>query len=179
MEVKALSLVPSVLLLHHNSNNNQVGEVTKVEGGLRLNSRVEEDTNNHKVEGDLLHRERVEDMVVAVGAMECHNSSMAGLLNIKAGAGEGLLSKEAEEGMVVVVEDLLLVAHPDHKFPSCTKQPQFLTKLESPLSLHIKQVHHLSHLSLQKWQSSFSRFPSGKRKLLVRPFNPCQSLASL
>lgn len=162
--MKALSLVPNDLLLHHRNNINNNNKVEE-EGDLCPNNRVEAT----KVEEYLLHREGVEDMVVAVEAMERHSSSMAG---------EGLLSnKEAEEGTVVVVEDLQLAAHPDHQFPSCTKQAQFLTKLDSPLSLLIKQAHLLSHRSLLKWQSSFSRFPSGKRKLLVRPFNKYRSLA--
>lgn len=84
-----------------------------------------------------LSKEAVVVMVVDV-VEECHNSNnMVAPLNIMAGEGEDHLSKEVVEDIVVVVpvsavaveEDLLLVAHPDHQFPSCTKQPWLHIKL--------------------------------------------------
>lgn len=170
MEVKALSRM------------NLLGVVVVVLSGLlkglHHNNRLEEAT---KVEGDWAPREDVEAaMVGVVEAVECYNSSsMVGPKNIKAGEGEGRLSKEVVEDTevvvaVVVVEDhLLQVAQPDHNFPSCTKQPQFLIKLGSPLSLRMRRVrrHRPSHLSLQKWWHSLRTFPSSKRLHLHRLFN--------
>lgn len=95
MEVKALSRM------------NPLGVVVVVLSGLlkglHHNNRVEEAT---KVEGDWVPREDVEAMredveaamVGVVEAVECHNSSsMVGPKNIKAGEGEGPLSKEVVE----------------------------------------------------------------------------------
>ena len=107
--VLAVVRVPNVLL-----NNKGEVEVTRVdEVGLH---------NLSKEVGVV--------MALVVGVVECHNSSMVeDLLNTKVEEGEVLLSKEvvgdmvAVEVVVAVVEDLLLVDHPDHLFPSCTKQP--------------------------------------------------------
>lgn len=74
-------------------------------------------------------------VVVVVGVVACPNSSLLeDPLNTKVGEGEGLPSKEVEgdmavvEVVVAVEEDLSPVDHPDHLYPSCTKQP-YLFKL--------------------------------------------------
>ena len=108
--------------------------------------------------------------VVVVGVVVCHNSSMLeDPLSTKVEEGEGLPNKEvggamaAVEAAVAMEEDLSLVDHPDHLFPSCTKQPNLFKLRRLPSLLHLRQVHHPDHLSMHHWHNNFSSFPSSKK----------------
>lgn len=155
-------VVPNVLLKGVlNPNRVLVVEVTKVVVGVGAHKEAVEEAMVAVVELVLV-------AVVAVVHLSSSSSNMAATLSIsKEGEGEGLLSKEevVEEGMEVVDGALVvlvvavgeyLLDRPDRKFPSCTKQPQFLIKLGSLSLFHLRRVLRLSHLSLLKWLSILS-----------------------